>query len=792
MDRVPYSHDEGKTANVDQRLSAPAKLEPDPKWCDGWNYIQTHRPTRHPKNRFRRSETLPLLIAKMRSEGRPTDEIVSRCLLYCKTVAHEHWRNERNLQAYIRATIDIVDATWRGRPVPCELVRARCPRGTCTACKRADKHLLSRGAKWCRTNSSDASADEAVSITLEEAQRQIHDDVISQLRCGRGVHVIAAPPGSGKTTTVLKTLAAMPLIRVLYLARSHDLFDQASKILAMERIQGRERLGCSRMAEVQQAIAKNLSPKVYVCKNCGDKSACRWRAQFREGANWFATTDMLKSRLIEHASFDVVVVDENPASVFIDELEVSQDDVDGVLWLIGSCDELRSVAKLLTALAKLLEAGRPDTDLWGARLLIALEDRLEEGRLSDLLVEIKAGEAKWRAALASLYRTQQLQALPINFVGDLVEVLQHEHSLYVKGVTVFNSRLVLHDKLTIYKPHTLASLDKPVIVLDGTMDESVAKAIFGEDVTVFAPAIELREGTEVVQIVDGEFGIAQLMESGEGLFKVASALYDKLTAEKKTGVLCGPKAALERYSNMLEGKKVLHYGDVRGINAHEDDDFIILVGACNPDEQKEIEKLRALCWHQEFISGHFEYVEQKLGNYSVLVRRYDDEQAEAWLNVTRRGELVQAAHRLRMLRHPGKSVYILSNIPLPSLRPTRVIKLSELKRELGVGGRKKTRELLIEKAEELLSRCGEVSPAQLVAELDGQLNRTTVLKHLPGIAEELGLERKGRKSPYRRRAAAEVVALRRDERNKATGYQEGTALEATEEHVSEAAGSGEG
>jgi hypothetical protein len=76
----------------------------------------------------------------------------------------------------------------------------------------------------------------------------------------------------------------------------------------------------------------------------------------------------------------------------------------------------------------------------------------------------------------------------------------------------------------------------------------------------------------------------------------------------------------------------------------------------------------------------YQYREEETGNgYAVEVREFKDKRLNLLLKTYREYEIAQAAHRIRPLLYPGqKKIWLLTNLPIDELPPTRVTDLSEI------------------------------------------------------------------------------------------------------------------
>lgn len=70
--------------------------------------------------------------------------------------------------------------------------------------------------------------------------------------------------------------------------------------------------------------------------------------------------------------------------------------------------------------------------------------------------------------------------------------------------------------------------------------------------------------------------------------------------------------------------------------------------------------------------------------YKIKQFTYEDARVQGWIDCLGAGEMVQSLHRIRPLLDPNKKIYVLSNKPLKSLNPTRLVELRRLEDELGI------------------------------------------------------------------------------------------------------------
>ena len=79
----------------------------------------------------------------------------------------------------------------------------------------------------------------------------------------------------------------------------------------------------------------------------------------------------------------------------------------------------------------------------------------------------------------------------------------------------------------------------------------------------------------------------------------------------------------------------------------------------------------------------YQYSDADGCGYAALVKQYKDPRMEMLGKLHREDELVQAAHRIRPVLTEGKSIYLLTALPVEELAPSRLITVNELAEELG-------------------------------------------------------------------------------------------------------------
>ena len=298
--------------------------------------------------------------------------------------------------------------------------------------------------------------------------------------------------------------------------------------------------------------------------------------------------------------------------------------------------------------------------------------------------------------------------IPLNFLNDLATVLFDEYQKY-KRQTDYNSMLALTEtglkqkglRLNLRK-HLRISKCR-LILLDAFGDaELLSKLTFRQ---IEAWTMPMAIDAEVIQILDGYYGILTMWKKraekeGGGIPKRSLKRLIKaaksIAAQDPEGTLIVTWKLIHAYIEKLqrEGKfdnrvALDHFGNVEGSNKYEHYRQVIIIGApsIQPDELLQM----AHCiWHDDDEPINDEMV--KDGNWreyqwqdnegngrAVEVREYKDKRLNLLLKTYREYEIAQAAHRIRPLLYPGeKRIWLLTNLPIDELPPTKLTTLDEI------------------------------------------------------------------------------------------------------------------
>lgn len=232
----------------------------------------------------------------------------------------------------------------------------------------------------------------------------------------------------------------------------------------------------------------------------------------------------------------------------------------------------------------------------------------------------------------------------------------------------------------------------PTIILDSTGSPSIYGRLFrGRNIT--ALDVDVVCSARVVQVIDGTYG-KTVTESDEA---VAARLLDAVRGiVKYRGTKEHPVAVIthKAFEQRIRGKglrhiRTGHFYAERGTNRFLDAGCrdIVVVGTPTPnidDLEMAAEALFAGDADDLDFSGG--YCPRQYGmsdddgmDWQIDIRDYADPRMQDLVALFREGEVLQAAHRIRPLDEgAGKTIWLLTSLPIPGLPPTDLIRLEDV------------------------------------------------------------------------------------------------------------------
>jgi hypothetical protein len=348
-------------------------------------------------------------------------------------------------------------------------------------------------------------------ITLERARAEIRQLTSDHAHHGEGFLVLAHPPGAGKgqntTLGLYDYLRADPDPGYIVWAglRKNQIADQDG--LSFVQLHGRRKGNCRKLPEAIELSRKGYSVRPALCRRrCPHVSRCAYLRQFEQEADFFAAQPLLQATDWWRDA-GVVVLDEFDPTQLVRIVRLTSADLSAMARGAG-CPHATTLLRWLgQILATTAERALSGTLLYQELDALAEIDGLDLAEtlqraidaLPDPMILASIPSMPAHATLADY------QALPPGYLASLLTILMHELRKRVAGVR-FTSRIeARHGVLMLYLrlEHLIAQLsraEQPKIVLDGTANEHLLKAIFPHTpLRIERPSID---GTiQVIQVV---------------------------------------------------------------------------------------------------------------------------------------------------------------------------------------------------------------------------------------------------------------------------------------------------
>lgn len=283
--------------------------------------------------------------------------------------------------------------------------------------------------------------------------------------------------------------------------------------------------------------------------------------------------------------------------------------------------------------------------------------------------------------------------LLLNFTEDLVRCLEAD----LAKSKPFNSPMVIAKiaqcpTLRLNLKRRFDHIRGPVVMLDACAQPELLSALTGRAVNAWHVPIPL-ESTPIVQITDGYFGITTLMNQQKRAFLRIMEAVNRLIVGHEANtlivtwkVLAEDLIALQEQGTFDARVAIAWYGAIEGLNAYENRTQAILIGAPTAKVEDIVEMGHAI-WANDpiplnpeirYVWRRYAYKDSEGNGMEAQVWEFVDERLNLILRTHREHEMIQAAHRIRPLLTAGKTIYLLSNVPIEELPPTRLTTLDKL------------------------------------------------------------------------------------------------------------------
>jgi hypothetical protein len=554
--------------------------------------------------------------------------------------------------------------------------------------------------------------------------------------------LIPAPPGSGKTWAGVEHawwIHQQMQRRVFYAGPRHDFFTDIA-ICAAEQQQPpgnwyewlpRQRDDdhaakhtCNHAEAINLWLHKNFAGMDFCSQVCGwdyVNRGCPYHAQKKrmEPIIYGQHAHIPLGHPLAH-EFACVIGDENPLTTFVHEWRIPTKHIH---WSALPVDE--PLTHLLWDMQRICENG---ARLQGFDLMKMFGSERVLHACKNFIMPVDA------AVLAPVIRDDQdAERAPYNLLPTLMPILLREAEASLTS-TDYPSRLWLteHGLTILTRRHVNEQFPKHMIWFDATGRRGLYEAILECDVEVVDVRPQLTG--KIFQVTDRANGKSTLIRQ-DGAPHHARMAQTKAQVEKIAGQYQNP--AIVTYQGIegeFSGQDTLHFYGARGSNQMQECDALIVVGTPQPPLY-QIEKIAKSLWptrmrpfdtRRYMRDRAYRYVDKEGNGWSYPVSVFADEELNELLWQYREAEIIQAAHRARILFR-DVPVYLLSNIPIDELPPTELLTIREV---MGapVGVDVFLWERLIEFVNKLANQNGLVASSDLIEKFG--ISKPTALKYM--------------------------------------------------------------
>ena len=565
--------------------------------------------------------------------------------------------------------------------------------------------------------------------------------------------LVKVPPGVGKTTGLFRWLDGKPFWRILWVGGFHKLFGNIPPSIRARwrQIMGRHGdildnegnaipANCSQSELAGMLRRKRLNVTELLCQNCQDRDICGYFEQFEDTTfNWFVMQPMFLHKVHEKIeNFNLITIDEEILSQFIEKIPVKTSDVQNLINLVQeliedmitvncpeSTDSFKAIVIFLKGLSELLSMSRTKGPIIGDVLIRSIDQHCKriqelEGchnimNLKQLIDAIGLKNFDLIPKLPLYY--DDPDRLPLNFTKELLDVLHFE--VNVKDEDSNLSRLSLEgrsndqghwkSRLLVYHKLPAPLLSRPTIILDGTAQKVLYETLFECPIRLYDPDLKLKNKIEYIYSASGS--VTSLSNKRHRL-RMLAVMVKKLKENPKTLVVAKKQFEAEIRSRLPPEAKFVHYFGVRGSNDFRDMEQVILFGVPGIPPEDVLLMAGALFYRENLNTAQEDLVRRFPGtDKGIKVRCYVEPKLQAIAAAFREVEMIQAAHRIRLINDESKNVVIIAGIVLDGFPPNELHTIQDILGPAESTRKVQRREFITIMIEIQLERLGFVCPA---------------------------------------------------------------------------------
>lgn len=528
--------------------------------------------------------------------------------------------------------------------------------------------------------------------SVEEAREMLRTAIDGYLAGGDyGTALLGAlPPGCGKTTigVLLAERLAAAGRRVLYLGPRTNFWTDVQAIATrkswwyqwLPRQGGDDEAGkpetCRHWPAMKTWIGRgykaiNLCANAKVCGWDYVQNTCPWHAQkaITQPIVFGQHAHLIAHPLLEQV--DVVIGDENPMAAMLWD--------NGKGWWIppraianGGMAADEPMAELLHDIARLAERG---IVVHGVDLLTLLGGPQRVMQATGNIYDMPDETPNVSSAGA-------VEEVPYYHAVPTARLLYREAERAMQGEP-YPSRVILSKAglglLLRHEPSKVLA-GKPLIWLDGTANARLYQQVLRRPMQVVQPAV--RFAGAITQVVNRTNGKGSLVDRATGgLTDGAQQLYQQVRHIVRRSGYQRPAIATYEVIEGLFDMPGTHFYGARGSNAFESSDCFIVAGTPQP-AMSDIVRMAAMLYDERMEPFDLTWTDRDIRyvghHYSYPAAGFwDDGDLQAMLWQYREAELIQMAHRARIVFNPAH-VYLLTNLPIDELAPERLMTINEL------------------------------------------------------------------------------------------------------------------